>query len=526
VHASAGIDYQYFNGQTGYKYLLESMGGGVAVLDYDNDGWPDLYVPQGCQFPVDPDNRRHVDRLFRNTGQGTFVDVTRAAGLGDHQYSQGCAVADYDNDGDQDIVVANFGPNTFYRNNGDGTFSEVADAVGLQGQAWSSSLALADLNRDGNLDLYVVNYVDQLKVCRTPDGGYACCDPANFNGQQDRLYQSRGDGRFQDVTNASGILHSNGNGLGVLIVDLDDDRWPDIYVANDTTPNFLFHNERSSGPPTFTSHGLLAGVAVSGEGQAQGSMGIACADFDDNGLLDLCVTNFYGEGATMYLNRGNLMFEDGTRAARLLLPTKRLVGFGVQAPDLDLDGRRELFMANGHIDDFSARNEPWKMPPKLFRRTDPGLFEEVSPACGDYFSGAYLGRGAACLDWDRDGDPDLAVVHQDAPLALLSNETPASGGVLILELHGVVSNRDAVGARIHVTAAGRSQVREICGGDGFYATNERAQHIGIGPASTAELVEVVWPAGSHQRLTNVSANSRIVFIEGQAPRVTPIPRAG
>ncbi|MHB8862001.1 MAG: FG-GAP-like repeat-containing protein [Pirellulaceae bacterium] len=524
LHEEAGLDYQYFNGQTGLKYLLESMGGGIAVLDYDNDGWPDLFLPQGCELPFDPERRTYRDRLYRNTGCGGFEDVTDFAGLGDNRYSQGCAAGDFDNDGHVDLVVANFGENLFYHNNGDGTFTDISQQIGLQGDVWSSSVALADFDRDGNLDLYIVNYVDSLKVCRNPEGEYATCDPANFNGLPDLLYHNRGDGTFQDISESAGIVQPRGNGLGVLVADLDDDGWPDIYVANDTTPNFLFHNVGASDMPRFEFSGMLSGTAVNGDGEALGSMGIACADYDANGLLDLCVTNFYGESATLYLNRGNLMFEDATRASGLFVPTKGLVGFGAQPIDFDLDGRPDLFMANGHIDDFSYRKEPWKMPPKLFKGWADGRFDDISEQLGGYFDGKYLGRAAARLDWDRDGDPDVAVVHQDAPLALLSNETQGSGGVLVLVLHGVQSNRDAIGTRVHVSCAGQVQVQEICGGDGFYVTNERRQFVGLGSAATADSVEIIWPSGARQTLQDVSANSLVVLIEGQSPLITPLAR--
>ena len=526
VHEEAGLDYEYFNGQTGFKYLLESMGGAIAVLDYDNDGWPDLFLPQGCEWPFDPQHRAYRDRLYRNTGCGSFEDVTDFAGLGDNRYSQGCAAGDYDNDGHVDLVVANFGENLFYRNNGDGTFTEISRDIGLQGDVWSSSVALADLDRDGNLDLYVVTYVDSLKVCRNPEGAYATCDPANFNGVPDVLYHNRGDGTFQDVSASAGIVQPRGNGLGVLVADLDNDGWPDIYVANDTTPNFLFRNLGASDTLRFDSCGMPSGTAVNGDGEALGSMGIACADYDANGLLDLCVTNFYGESSTLYLNRGGLMFEDATRASGLFVPTKALVGFGVQAIDFDLDGRPDLFMANGHIDDFSYRKEPWKMPPKLFKGWGDGRFEDISERLGGYFAGKYLGRAAARLDWDRDGDPDVAVVHQDAPLALLNNETQGAGGVLVLVLHGVQSNRDAVGTRLRVSSAGQVQVNEICGGDGFYATNERRQFVGLGSAAAADSVEIIWPSGVRQTLHDVSANSLVVLIEGQPAPITPLVREG
>lgn len=524
VHAEAGIDFQYFNGQTGLKYLVESMGGGVAVLDFDNDGWPDLYFSQGCALPFDAKNRDHLDRLFRNLGNGRFQDVTASAGLGDAQYGQGCVAGDYDNDGDSDLVVANFGENVFYRNNGDGTFSDVTAETRLAGSKWSSSLALADLDRDGDLDLYIVTYVDSLRVCHGQNGRIATCDPQNFDAEQDRLLCNRGDGTFEDVSRSAGILAPDGKGLGIIIADLDNDSWSDIYIANDGTPNFMFRNRGAEGSLlTFESCGMLSGTAVNGDGQAQGGMGIACADFEGDGLLDLFVTNFYLESSTMYRNRGDLYFDDVTQTTKIKAATRPMVGFGVQAIDFDLDGRQDLITGNGHIDDFRFRNEPWKMPTLLFQGNGDGSFRDTSREAGPYFHGEYLGRGVARLDWDRDADPDVVVVHQDTQVALLKNESE-TGNRIVLELHGVVSNRDALGARVYVVTAQGRQLLEWMAGDGFFSSNERRMIAGLGSADRASEVEIVWPTGEHVKLSDVPANSRVLAVEGQPPRIVPLDR--
>jgi len=522
---AAGLDFQYNNGASGSKFLLETLGGGVAAFDFDADGWPDLYFTQGRPLPVVAGGEEWPDRLFRNLG-GNFADTTRQAGLGDLQYSQGCAAADFDNDGFIDLAVANFGTNVLYHNNGDGTFRDVTRSSGIQGTHWSSSLAFADLDRDGDLDLYVVTYVlEPYRICRPTPDRIATCSPLNFSAEQDVLYLNRGDGSFEDVSADAGILADDGKGLGILVADFDDDGWPDVYVANDGTPNFLFHNRtaRPGAPLHFAEIGMVSGAAVSGAGTSQAGMGIACADFDGDRRQDLYVSNFYQESGTLYLNQGGLLFLDATRQARLDVPTRPFLGFGTQAIDVDLDGRCELFVANGHIDDFRFRGEPWKMPPQLFYNLGEAVFADVSRLSGEYFTGEYLGRGVARLDWDRDGLPELVIVHQDRPAALLHNETSAVGQRLILDCHGVTSNRDAIGARLEITAGGATQVCQICGGDGFFATNERRLIIGLGPATTAERLVVHWPSGQSEVWHNVPAGVLVSLVEGRGETISQVP---
>ncbi len=516
VHELAGIEFQYFNGQTGLKYLVESMGGGVAILDYDADGWPDIFLPQGCSLPFNPENSSHTDRLFRNLGNGKFADVTEAAGLADNRYGQGCATGDFDNDGDADLFVANFGENSLFLNNGDGTFSEIAGPLGLRCNKWASSAAWADLDRDGDLDLYIVTYVDSLRVCHGESGKIAACDPQNFGSEDDFLFENLGDGTFRNVSESAGILVPDGKGLGIVIADLDEDQWPDIYIANDGTPNFLFKHKGQG--LQFDSVGMIAGAAVNDAGQAAGGMGIACADFDDNGLLDLYVTNFFDETNTMYANDGQMLFRDKTRATNTWVQTLPMVGFGVQAIDLDLDGIQDMVIGNGHIDDNRHRNEGWKMRPQAFRGLGKGKFEDISDSVGEFFHGEYLGRGLARIDWDRDGDPDFVLVNQEAPLGLLSNETSSLGGSLVLELHGDQSNRDAIGTVIRVTSLGKELVSAISGGDGFFSSNERRQIIGLGKATEATLT-IEWPSGLRQTQSGIPAGSVVVWIEGQRPEV-------
>lgn len=593
VHRETGVDFQYFNGQTPFKFLLESMGGGVAVLDYDQDGWQDLYLIQGGELDTvrgvsadistarpDGDQKRlHDDslqanrvssgpatnasqdqtpaavptparmpvgvlqantsgmslansqaaarienRLYRNLGNGQFRDVTREAGLGDVGYGQGVTVGDYDNDGDPDLFIANFGRNSLYQNHGDGTFIDVTVAAGLTSAEWSSSVAFADLDRDGALDLYVVNYVDSLRICRGDNGRIATCDPSNFQGAQDRLYQNRGDGTFADVTQDAGIIAANGKGLGLVVVDLDGDLREEIYVANDGTPNFLFRNESTPGQLKFVEIGALAGVAVNRHGQAEGGMGIACSDFDGDGKLDLYVTNFSAETNTFYRNLGDLFFEDATDRLPVSAVTRELVGFGVQPIDFDLDGQSDLLVTNGHIDDFRFRGEPWKMRPLLLKNEGLDRWSDQSVQAGPYFAGEYLGRGLARWDWDADGDPDAVIVHQDAPVAILSNESPVVGNWLKLEFRGRSVAREALGTRVEIQLQDRVQREQLLGGDGFYSSNQRCLHIGLGSAEEVERLIVTWPDGQQATYEQLPVNQHLRLIQGSAPlRITVSP---
>lgn len=519
----AKLDFQFYNGWTGLHYVIETMGGGVAVLDYDGDGWPDLFFPQGCRLPPNPQDRAYTFRCYRNGQHGTFEDVSHAARLDDVAFGMGCAVGDYDNDGNPDLAVTTYGRTRLYHNNGDGTFSEVGTPAGIVGAHLSSSAAFADLNRDGNLDLYVVNYLKELKVCLGKNGRAATCHPRTVEAEQDVLFENLGDGTFRDVTQSSGIVHPEGKGLGIVVADLDADGWPDVYVANDTTPNFLYHNisgqrqRQGRYPILLAEQGLSAGAALSGEGQARAGMGIACADFHGRGQLDLFVTNYYREGSTLYQNMGQLSFADATRSAGLVEPTLAVLGFGAQAVDADLDGKPDLFATNGHVDDFTDDGVPWKMRPQLFHNLGGGQFSDVSDRSGEFFLEPAVGRGCARLDWDRDGKPDLVVVHQDRPVALLHNESENIGHWVTLELVGCRSNRDGRNARVHVVTKAQTQVLELCGGDGYLAANEKRLFIGLGAAAQIEALEIHWPSGQVDHWAVLPINCELLAVEGRQP---------
>ncbi len=519
VAAERGLEFTYFNGQSGFKYLIESMGGGIGILDFDNDGWPDGYFPQGSSFPTAwqgqplasrPAEGTYLDQLLRNRDGRSFENVTSAARLVEDDYSQGLAIGDVNSDGFVDVVVANVGRNRLFLNQGDGTFVDATQAWGLDAVEMSSSAALADLDHDGHLDLYIVNYVDGFRVCRDTQGNISTCSPQNFLGVPDRLYRNNGQGGWEDVTQSSGVLAENGKGLGVVISDLDDDGWEDIYVANDSTPNFLFQN---LGGMRFRELGLSSGAALSDEGQAQAGMGIAAADLNGDQRTDLFVTNYYLETNNLYENQGALSFVDQAGRSGLATPSKNMLGFGTQAEDLDADGWPDLFVANGHIDNFVARREPWKMPPQLFQGTGGGKFSPAGASAGSYFQSAYLGRGVASLDWNRDGRQDLVVVHQDRAAALLENRTTNAYRSLAVRLIGTVSNRDAIGARVTVRGGERVQRRGIHGGDGFYCSNQRQLSFGLGPAVSVVDIDVEWPSGRHSSLEKVAPAGELVIVE-------------
>ena len=525
VHESAGIHFQYEAGSLGKKWLLETLGGGVAVLDYDGDEWPDLYFSQGCQIAEDGSGVIKAqtsglatprDKLFRNLGDNRFQEVTVEAGLGDENYSQGCTAGDFDQDGDADLIVLNYGQNILYRNNGDGTFTDVTIAAGIAGDFWHTSAAFSDVDLDGDLDLFVSTYVaEALKVCRRPNGVLSTCSPANYRAEEDRLFENSGDGSFVDISKPAGIDSSNGKGLGVLIGDFTGDHRPDIYVTNDGTPNFLFRNDGvdASGRCHFSEIAMTYGCAVSGAGVAQAGMGIACNDFDQNGWLDLLTTNFFRECCTLYLNQGEGFFEDRTALAGLLEPTRQFLGFGTQSIDYALSGHPGVFIANGHIDDFGDRNEPWKMAAQIFASNGQGRFDDRSAVAGTFFREKTLGRAAARLDFNRDQHPDLIVTFLDRPAALLENDTEQSGNAVTLRFVGTVSNRDGLGCHVVAQVGRKKRKYELLSGDGFMACNERCLIIGLGKESQIDDVEITWPSGRISQLGSISANTSWKVLE-------------
>lgn len=531
---AAGLEFDFFKGDVeddGQRRMFEFTGGGVAVLDYDADGWPDVYLAQGTAWPVNRSDTRHTDRLFRNRGDGRFEDVTESAGLEEAGFGQGVAAGDIDGDGWPDLHVANIGGNRLYINNRDGTFHDATEASGLPGDgdaSWSTSCAIADIDGDGHADIYVVNYLSGpdlfTRVCRDAMR-VRMCQPFQFPAATDRLYLGRGDGTFRDVTNQSGVDAAGGKGLGVVVADLDDDGRLEVFVANDTRANFLFRSDQARKNEFGLGEvGLTAGVGLSGDGRAEGSMGVAVGDADGDGRVDLFVTNFLDETNTLYTGIGRGRFSDRSRHAGLASSSLKTLGFGTQFLDADLDGDLDLLVTNGHVDDYSDIGRPHRMATQFYRNRGDGRFEPLEAAVlGPHFEEKFLGRGLARLDWNRDGRPDVIITALDVPTVLLSNTTAETGSSLVLRLVATGGHRDAIGTRVRVESAGMSRVVELTSGDGYLASNQRVLLLGLGDEVAAVRVEVMWPGRASQVFDELTVDREWTLVEGR-DRAISLPR--
>ncbi len=520
---AVGLQFTMDNGQTSLHNLPETMSGGVGVLDYDSDGWLDVYAVQGGSLLTEPSEGRDGDRLFRNQGDGTFRDVTAAAGLvmPNHDYGMGVTVGDYDNDGDPDLFVTRLQSYALYRNRGNGTFEDVTEAAGLLGSRdYPSSAAFADLDNDGDLDLYVCHYMvydpEHPPLCRNEKGEYYYCDPSRVDPAPDHVFRND-KGKFVDVTAEAGFVDPGGRGLGVVIADVDDDNKVDLFVANDGTANYLFHN---LGGFKFEEVGHISGVAGNAGGGYQAGMGVACVDLDGDGRPELLVTNLYGEGTTLYQNLGQGAFHDGSAAAGLLAATRYLLGFGIAPIDYDADGRPDLIMANGHVNDQRPRY-PYAMPAKLFATGERGRLTDVSSRAGEPFQVLRVGRGLATADLDNDGKVDALIVGQNEPLAYFHNKSP-SGRFVTFQLQGTRSNRDGVGAQVTLTSQGRRQVAQRVGGGSYLSACDPRLHFGLGTADRIESVEVRWPSGQIDRYANLTPDTGYLLREAD-PAPAPLP---
>ena len=519
-----GLNFLFHNGAdpaSGAAYMFELSGGGVGVLDFDGDGWPDFYLTQGCNWPVNDRQTKHLDRLFRNVGGERFEEVTTAASLVENGLSQSASIGDINADGFQDVYVGNIGANRLWLNNGDGTFRDATESAGIAGDDWTASAAFGDLNGDGLQDLYVVNYLSGPDVysrkCFHPAGDRVPvqCSPTLFPAAQDRLYQNLGDGRFADVTDESGIVAPNGKGLAVVMADFDDSHRLNVFVANDTTANFYFVNcvARPCGPLRFVEQGVLTGLAYNATGNAQSAMGIAAGNANQDGRLDLLVTNFTREVNTLYVHQPGNVWMDGIRESGLAEPGYFMMGWGTQFLDGNLDGLDDLFVANG---DLYPTSNPYQMPQHYFHNQGNCRFTLAAPeSLGPYFTQSWLGRAVARLDVNRDGLPDLAVTHVDSPFALLVNESVRHGKFLSVRLRGVVSDREAIGATVRVTAQGKTWSRQLVGGDGFAVSNERVLTFGLGETEWIDSIFVAWPAGTDDLFQEaVPTDSELLLVEG------------
>ena len=513
----SGIVFTYRNGEeAGHFSILESLGGGAALFDYDTDGDLDLFLPGGGKFGPNRDILGLVPGLFRNEGDFRFTDVTHDAGFFDAAfYSHGAAAADYDQDGYPDLLVTGYGGLLLYHNQGDGTFAEVAGVAGVVGDLWSSSAAWGDIDNDGDLDLYVANYVDWSfendPYCPgTVPGQRDICPPKTYEPLPDYYFSNNGDGTFRDDSQAVG-LQDIGKGLGVLIGDFDNDGDADVYVANDTVPNFLYRNDGSG---YLEDYSMLSATALSDKGVAEGSMGVDLADFNLDGQLDLWVANYERESIGLYRNEGNCSFQYVSQSTGITAVDSLYVGWGTVFFDFDRDGDEDVVVSNGHVVRF-PENAPLRQRPLLFENQGGTRFENVAPAAGDYLTRQHMGRGLAMGDIDEDGDVDLVISHTNEPVALLSNESGNDNNWMSLRLIGTTSNRAAIGARIAIRSGGSRQWRQVKGGTSYASTHDPRVFVGFAQATVVDEVEIHWPSGLTQTLTGLPVNRVVTIIEGQ-----------
>jgi hypothetical protein len=526
VTAAAGIGFAHVHGGTGRKYYIETVPPGVCWLDYDNDGWQDLYFVQSGPLPgAARPAGAPASRLYRNRGDGTFEDVTARAGVANAGgYGNGCTAADYDNDGDIDLYVTNFGPSVLYRNNGDGTFTDVAARAGVANGLYALGAAWADYDNDGRLDLFVANYVDftmdDQKFCgNVKENRRSYCHPDAYGGLPDVLYHNEGNGRFREVSRSTGITDPNGKGMGVVWFDHDGDGDVDLYVANDATPNVLYRND---GNGRFTDVTLLAGVCCSEDGRPESGMGVDAGDADGDGWPDLFVTNLSNETNQLYRNlAGRGPFSIDTFPAGLGEISLLESGWGADFFDADNDGDLDLVVTNGHpMDDIHEVNDMLSYPqrPFLFENLGGGRYREIGRAVGPYFAVPEVGRGLATADYDNDGDLDIVFAPNNRRATLLRNEGGhAAGRWLTLRLLGVRANRDAIGARVVVLAGGRRQVEEVKSGSSYMSQNDLRLHFGLGSAARADAIEIRWPTRPPrlEKIGPVEANQFLTIREGE-----------
>ena len=514
VTAELGIQFRHTNGESGQKYFIEPIGSGVALFDFDNDEDLDLYLVNGSDLPGATSPMPPTNRLYRNDGD-TFTDVTMQAAVGDTGYGLGCCVGDYNNDGFTDLYVTNYGANVLYHNNGDGTFTDVTEFTGVGGNQFSSGCAFVDIDADGYLDLYVVNYV-QFDLETNPEctrqGVRTYCTPEALQGAADILYRNNGDRTFTDVTAKAGISGANGKGLGIVCGDIDNDGDLDIFVANDTTPNFLYRND-SDTAIQMTEDALFAGVALSEEGRAYSGMGANLGDFDNDGYLDIVITNFQDQTNSLYHNAQSGFFNEMSFAKGIGERSLPYLAWGVDFVDFDNDGWLDLFVANGHLDDNVAEIDPigtYTQPNQLFLSNDGINFvESVDVAIAN----RKVSRGTAFGDIDNDGDVDIVVSNlKDAP-TVLRNESDNTSRWLNVKLVGTHCNRDAIGARVTVVSGGSTQIREVKSGSGYLSQNDLRLHFGLGDATRIDTLTVGWLCGKVQTLQDVETNQLLVISE-------------
>ncbi len=528
VTSRTGIDFRHSDGGSGRRYIVETVASGVATFDYDRDGLIDIYFINGRPLRGSPPDPAATNRLYRNLGGFRFEDVTEQAGMAGAGYGLGVTVGDYNNDGWPDVYVSNFGPKALFRNNGDGTFTEVTAQAGVaDGDKVGAGAAFLDIDNDGDLDLYAANYVDFRYETYAPtilDGVHIYPGPLNFNPVADTLFRNDGDGAFTDVSREAGIAAEIGTGMGLVCFDYDDDGDDDIFVLNDVLRNFLWQND---GRGRFTEIGLPAGFAYNAQGQSLGSMGIDCADYDNDGLLDCFQTSYAGELPVLFRNAPEGYFDDVTLLTGAGEGSLKHVKWGCGIVDFDNDGRRDLFIACGHIQDNAELTEPgaeYMAKNIVLRNTGEGKFVNVSEQAGDGMQVKLSSRGAAFDDLDNDGDLDVVVVNSRREPTILRNDSPGSHHWLQVELQGVRCNRDAVGARVKVAAGDLTLVDEKHSGRGYQSHFGSRLHFGLGPRDRVDRIEVRWPGGGTDVVADVAANQIVTIVQGATTPRGPAPQ--
>jgi hypothetical protein len=513
-----------FGGVDTKKFIIETTGTGVAIFDYDNDGWPDIFVVNGTTLEPTAAKKPPTNHLYHNNHDGTFTDVTEKAGLAHSGWGQGVCVGDYDNDGHEDLFVTYYGKNVLYHNNGDGTFTDVSEKAQVAGNgAWSTGCAFVDYDRDGKLDLFVATYVDfDVKTAPGPGERAACmwkgvpvmCGPRGLPWGKNMLYHNKGDGTFEDVTVKAKIDQTNGHyGFSVSTLDFDDDGWPDIFVACDSTPSILYHNNHDG---TFTDMAVVAGAAFNEDGKEQAGMGSTVGDYNGDGRLDIFKTNFSDDTATLYRNNGDGTFDDVTFAVGLGLYTKYL-GWGTMFLDVDNDGWPDLLLVNGHVYpevDKQHLGSDYQEPRILYHNRGNGTFEDISSSAGPGITTAQSGRGLAVGDLWNDGRISAVVSNMNAQVSLLVNQIKSGNHWIGIKTIGTRSNRDGIGAKIRVKAGDRVMVDEVRSGSSYDSNNDMRVHFGLGRIERAEWVEVRWPSGLTERFSNLQIDGIRSLKEG------------
>jgi enediyne biosynthesis protein E4 len=519
VTSAAGLQFHHNSGAYGGKLLPETLGSGCAFLDYDADGWQDILLINGMDWPGHQ-RQRSTLRLYKNNRNGTFTDVTRAAGLDVEMYGMGVAVGDYNNDGFPDILITCVGQNRLFRNTGKGTFVDVTKKSGLGGrQALSTSALWFDYDRDGLLDLFVCNYVKwspEHDVFCSLDGKHkSYCTPEAYRGETSWLFHNRGDGTFEDVTARSGIFDSSSKALGVAMLDYDHDGWPDLLVANDTQPNKLYRNLQNG---TFRDLGMEAGIALSSEGKARAGMGVDTGDFTNSGTAGIAITNFDNEMIGLYREMKKGVYEDVSTQSGVGLPSKNSLGFGCAFCDVNLDGYLDLVVANGHIDETVRNirgNVGYAQPPQLFLNDGKGMFRDVASEAGGEFAQSKVGRGVACADFDRDGDVDLLITTNNGPAYLYRNDQGAGNRSIRFHLVGTKSNRDAIGAEVRIECGGVHQSRMVKSGSSYLSQSELPVTFGLGKRDQVDRVVIQWPSGHSEEYQRLAAGKAYQCVEGK-----------